>query len=80
MARNYAGILGFLAMVVVAVRSLCRGFSADEALLSATVALALFTIVGLIVGKLADNVVLESVWTKVRTELGAKETPEAQKQ
>lgn len=82
MARSYAGILGLLAMMVVSVRSLIRGFTADEALISTMLALAVFTTVGLVIGKLADNVVLESVWTKVRSELGAmdKESPDAQKQ
>ncbi len=80
MARSYAGILGLIAMIVVAVRSLCRGISPDEALLSVTLALGAFTMIGLVVGKIADTVVVDSVWTKVRAELGAldKDLPEAQ--
>ena len=82
MARNYAGILGLLAMLVVSFRSLIHGSSGEQALFSATIALVLFTIAGLVIGSLAEGIVLDSVWTKVRAELGAldKDSPDAQKQ
>ncbi len=70
MARAYAGVLGLLAMIVVAIRSLLHGFSAEEALLHCTVALLLFAVAGLIVGRLAEWIVWESVWDRVQLELG----------
>ena len=69
MGRVYAGVLGPLAMAVV----ICRGwFSAGDAVSTlglATVYLAIFSIVGALIGQIAQVTVDESVRSKLEQEL-----------
>jgi hypothetical protein len=69
MSRVYAGILGPLAMAVV----ICRGWldsGGVEATLSlATVYLVVFSIIGALVGHLAQTTVDESVRSKLEQQL-----------
>ena len=69
MGRVYAGILGPLAMAVV----ICRGwFGSGDALNTlslATVYLAIFSVVGALIGQIAQATVDESVRAKLQQQL-----------
>jgi hypothetical protein len=69
MGRVYAGVLGPLAMAVV----ICRGWLASggvESTLSlATTSLVLFSIVGALIGQIAQSTVDESVRSKLESQL-----------
>ena len=60
LARLYAGLLGPLAFAVTLLRALLWGGSLT-AVKSACLALAVFTVIGLIVGQIAESIVQESV-------------------
>jgi hypothetical protein len=75
MSRVYAGILGPLAMAVV----ICRGWldsgGVEGTLSLATVYLVVFSIIGALVGHLAQTTVDESVRSKLEQQLaGSAET------
>jgi hypothetical protein len=69
MGRAYAGILGPLAMAVV----ICRGWlvagGVEGTLTQAIMCLALFAVMGAILGHLAQTTVDESVRAKLQAEL-----------
>jgi len=69
MGRVYAGILGPLAMAVV----ICRGWlgsgDALNTLSLATVYLAIFSVVGALIGQIAQATVDESVRAKLEEQL-----------
>jgi hypothetical protein len=72
MARVYAGILGPLAMAVV----ICRGFlgsgGVESTITSAITYLAFFSVVGAIIGQIAQSTVDESVRAKLQEQLEIK--------
>ena len=72
MSRVYAGILGPLAMAVV----ICRGWldsgGVEGTLSLATVYLVVFSIIGALVGHLAQTTVDESVRSKLEQQLSGK--------
>jgi O-antigen ligase len=72
MGRMYAGILGPLAMAVVICRGWLGSAGAIGTLTQATLFLALFAIVGAILGHLAQSTVDESVRAKLQAELEEK--------
>ena len=61
MGPSYAGILGPIAFVTMLARGLLAGSGAEGVLLPALGSLFLFAGIGYICGKLAEQVVLESV-------------------
>ncbi len=69
MSRVYAGILGPLAMAVV----ICRGWlgsgGVDGTLSLATVYLVVFSIIGALIGQLAQTTIDESVRSKLEQQL-----------
>ena len=69
MGRVYAGVLGPLAMAVV----ICRGWfgsgDAVSTLSLATVYLAIFSIVGALIGQIAQATIDESVRAKLEEQL-----------
>jgi hypothetical protein len=69
MSRVYAGILGPLAMAVV----ICRGWlgsgGVDSTLSLATVYLVVFSVVGALIGHLAQTTIDESVRLKLEQQL-----------
>ena len=72
MGRQYAGILGLLAFLMIVARGLTRGAGVETTLLAAAFHLFLFAFIGYIVGQLASWIVLDSV----RTKLAAIEQPQ----
>jgi len=80
MGRVYAGILGPLAMAVV----ICRGWlgsgGVQGTLTLATLCLALFAVVGAILGHLAQTTIDESVRAKLQQQLTHHTAPGANKE
>jgi len=69
MGRVYAGILGPLAMAVVICRGLLGSGGVETTLTSATAYLVIFSIVGAIIGQIAQNTVDESVRAQLQEQL-----------
>lgn len=72
MGRTYAGILGPLAMVVIICRGLKDSAGLEGTLTLAIVALAIYAIVGSIVGQIAQATIDESVRLKIERQLEAR--------
>lgn len=69
LARKYAGILGTLAMSVVLVRAAKEASGPVAALWTAVGVLVVFSVAGLVVGWLADSIVVGSVRTTIDEQL-----------
>lgn len=69
MARVYAGILGPLAMAVVICRGVLGSGGVEGTLGSATLFLAIFSIVGALIGQIAQATVDESVRVRLEQQL-----------
>lgn len=69
MGRTYAGILGPLAMAVAICRGLAESGGVEGTLSWATVCLVVFSIVGAVVGHIAQSTVDESVRMKLELQL-----------
>jgi hypothetical protein len=72
MGRIYAGILGPLAMAVVICRGLIGSGGVESILTPAIAYLAVFSVVGAIIGQIAQATVDESVRTKLEQQLAAQ--------
>ena len=69
MGRAYAGILGPLAMAVVICRGVIGSGGVQNTLSVATIYLAIFSLVGALIGHLAQSTVDESVRAKLQQQL-----------
>ena len=69
MGRIYAGILGPLAMVVIICRGLKDSAGLEGTLTLAMVALAIYAILGSVLGQIAQATVDESVRLKIEQQL-----------
>jgi putative Mn2+ efflux pump MntP len=68
----YAGILGLLAFLTCLVRGLMHGESPSSVLLTASLALAVFALIGSILGWLAGQAVEDSVRGRLQAELAGE--------
>ncbi len=73
MARLYAGILGLLAFLTNLIRGMVHGYGAESTLWSACLGMALFAVVGVILGGIARWIVEDSVNSRIAAELAAQE-------
>ncbi len=73
MGRDYAGVLGPLAMFVVLVRGLTAGSGVEATLLAATVALVGFAVLGFVLGTVANQIIDDSVRAQLTAQLEALE-------
>ena len=73
MGPIYAGILGSLAFVLILARGLFDGGSAGSTLCTAGVSLLLFAAVGYLCGRVADQVLWESVKRRFQDEMHARD-------
>ena len=73
MGRTYAGVLGPIAFLTMAVRGWKQGSEVEPALLSAWLALVTFAALGYVIGRLAGWIVEESVKSRIDQELAAQE-------
>jgi hypothetical protein len=69
MGRAYAGILGPLAMAVVICRGVMGSGGVQSTLSLATIYLAIFSVVGALVGTIALSTIDESVRAKLQQQL-----------
>jgi len=73
-ARQYAGILGLLALVVSLLRGLMAGGSSEATLWTAWLALVAFTAIGAVIGWLAERIVRDSLSSQILSELHEQKT------
>jgi hypothetical protein len=74
MGRVYAGVLGPLAMIVVICRGVAGSGGAVNTLSLATVYLAIFSIVGAVIGHIAQSTIDESVRARLEQQLAQSGT------
>jgi hypothetical protein len=74
MGPTYAGILGPLALVLILTRGLVDGSSPDQTLIMATACMLAFALVGYICGRVAEQVLWESLKKQFEDELHARES------
>jgi hypothetical protein len=79
LAYKYAGILGTLAMSVVVLRAVKDAASPTSVLWTAIGFLAVFSATGLILGWVANGIVVESVRSQVEEQLRSQSNPVPQK-
>ncbi len=72
MARIYSGILGLVAFLTTLLRGWIHGGDTQSSLWAAWLNLLLFSIIGLLIGWIAGNVVEESVAARLAAEMSAK--------
>lgn len=72
MARQYAGILGLLALMVSLMRGIFAGGASEATLWTAWLSLLAFTVLGAVIGWLAERIVRESVSSQILSELQDK--------
>ncbi|TWT65404.1 hypothetical protein Pla123a_48720 [Posidoniimonas polymericola] len=77
MARDFAGYLGSLGMIVALMRGAMHGGGIDGTILQAVASLASFAVVGAVIGAIAETVVDESVRTQLEKQLAEVESAEA---
>jgi hypothetical protein len=78
LARQYAGILGLLALVVSLLRGLAAGSASEATLWTAWLAFLAFTALGAVLGWLAERIVRDSVSSQILSELAEhKKSPTA---
>ena len=69
MARQYAAILGLLALVVSLLRGLIAGGGGEATLWTAWLGLLAFSVIGAVIGWLAERIVRDSVSSQILSEL-----------
>ena len=74
MARQYAGILGLLALMVSLMRGIVAGGASQATLWTAWLGLLAFTVLGAVIGWLAERIVRESVSSRILSELQEKKS------
>jgi hypothetical protein len=72
-ARIYSGILGLVAFLTTLVRGWIHGDDTQSILWTGWISLLLFSIIGLVVGRIAGWIVEESVSARLAAELYASE-------
>jgi hypothetical protein len=77
MGRIYAGILGPVAFATVLGRSLVDGGGVDSTLKIAMACLFAFSAIGYLAGRFADQIVHESVRSRLQTEMSLQENAAA---
>ncbi len=69
MARQYAAILGLLALLVSLLRGLLAGGAGEATLWTAWLSLLAFTAIGAAIGWLAERIVRDAVSSQILSEL-----------
>jgi hypothetical protein len=73
-ARQYAGILGLLALAVSLMRGLIAGSASEATLWTAWFSLLAFTAIGAAIGWLAERIVRDAVSGQILSELQEQKT------
>ena len=74
MARQYAAILGLLALAVSLLRGLAAGGGGEATLWTAWLGLLAFSVIGAVIGWLAERIVRDSVSSQILSELQEQKT------
>jgi hypothetical protein len=74
MGRTYAGILGPLAMVVIICRGIKDSAGIEGTLTIAIVALVIYSIIGSVLGQIAQATIDDSVRQKIEQQLASHAT------
>lgn len=77
MGRAYAGFLGYLAAALTLIRGALAHGGVEGTLLSAIMALAVFAIVGFVIGTIAEATVDQAVQQRLEAQLNATQTTQA---
>lgn len=77
MARKFAGILGLLALIVSLMLGILAGGGAEAVLWTAWCRFVAFTVIGGVMGWLAERTIRESVSSRIAAELDRKPQPAA---
>ena len=77
MGRDFAGILGSLAFLVVLVRGWMRGAGVEGTVEQALWLLFAFAFVGFLAGSVAERLTAESVRSRLEAEMKARENDSA---
>ena len=72
MARQYAGILGLLALMVSLMRGIVASGASEATLWAAWLSLLAFALLGAVIGWLAERIVRESVSSQILSDLQEK--------
>lgn len=71
MARSYAAIMALLGMLVILLRGIKDGAGFDATIMAGLAWMALLGAIGMIVGAIAESTIVESVRTRIETELAS---------
>jgi hypothetical protein len=74
MARRFAGFLGMLAFAILIVRGIMTQATLPDTVWTATISILPFAIVGLLLGRIAQTTVNESVQATITAEVKKQET------
>ena len=74
MAHTYAGILGPLAFLTALARGMMHGGGTESVLFGAWCCLLAFSVVGYVIGWVAERIVADSVHGRIAAELAAEKT------
>lgn len=77
MAQTYAGILGSLAFLTSLARGLIHFGGTESVLWSVWLSLLVFSVVGYLIGWVAEKIVEDSVRGRISAELAGEETARA---
>lgn len=78
MARTYAGVLGPLAFAISLSRGLLAGGGIDSVLWAGWGCLIVFSVIGAVVGWIAETTVMESVNREIEKEVAGREAGQAE--
>jgi VIT1/CCC1 family predicted Fe2+/Mn2+ transporter len=77
MGRAYAGVLGYLAAALTLVRGAIAHGGVEGTLLSSIAALAIFAVLGFVLGTIAEATVDQAVRQRLEAQLDTIQTTEA---
>lgn len=77
MGRAYAGVLGYLASALTMLRGAIAGSGVESTLLTAIASLAIFAVIGFVLGTIAQATVDGAVRERLEAQLRETQSPEA---
>ena len=78
MGRAYAGVLGYLAAALTLFRGFMANGGVEGTVMSAIAALAIFALIGFVLGSIAQATVDHSVRQKLESSLASIQSPSSQ--
>ncbi len=69
MGRAYAGVLGYLASALTLVRGAVAGSGLEGTVMMAVAAMAIFALIGFVIGTIAETTVDHAIREKLETQL-----------